>query len=273
MENELREFIDPLVRLAKEAGEKILYWYEHPSLLQTERKADQSLLTSADIAANEVLCRGLQNLFPEWPILSEEGVIAAFDERKQWDRYWLLDPLDGTQGFTKRLDEFTVNIALIEGGRSVLGVVYSPVEKCCCFAYRGGGAFIQLTDQKPLPIRTRPIDFEEIRFIVGRYHNSKRLKHVQNQLPGSMILRVNSSLKFLWIAQGRADVYPRFGDINEWDIAAGHCILEEAGGNIVCFDGTFLEYNRQASLLCPPFMALGDAGCADRLIQLFQEAE
>lgn len=271
MVNELKELIDPIIRLAKKAGERILYWYERPEQLNIQRKADKSQLTSADINSHEILCEGLQDLSVQWPILSEEGEIAVFDERKQWERFWLLDPLDGTRGFINRVDEFTVNVALIVANRSVLGVIYSPVTRLCYFAYQGGGAFVQQADQKPQPIHTEPIDFDKLRFIVGRYHASKRMERILNKLPGSELLRVNSSLKFVRVAEGNADVYPRFGNICEWDIAAGHCILDEAGGKVVDFNGESLQYNLRESLLCPDLLAVGDPTHIDRLITLFEE--
>jgi len=265
----IADLIEPAVRLAKQAGEAILYWYQHPEQLDIQRKVDKSYVTSADIASNDILCEGLEALGFQWPIISEETTLVDFDERKGWQQFWLLDPLDGTHGFVNRLDEFSVNIALIKDSKPVLGVIYSPVQKCCYYAYQGGGAFLQEAGKPPQPIRTQMINFDKLRFIVGRYHRSKRMESVLKRFPGSVLLRVNSSLKFTCLAEGSADVYPRFGAISEWDIAAGHCILAEAGGAIVDFSGESLQYNTKASLLCPAFLAVGDPAQADRLFEAF----
>ncbi len=267
---ELRELIDPIIRIAKEAGDSILPLYQSPEQLDIQKKSDSTPVTSADLLSHKIIVKGLQGLASRWPTLSEEGEIATFDERKRWDRYWLLDPLDGTRGFINRSDEFTVNIALIEAHRSILGVLYAPVKRCCYFAYRDGGAFVQVADHKPISIRAQPINLDRIRFIVGQYHDSKRMKRVLNQLSGSELLRLSSSLKFAWLAEGRADVYTRFGAISEWDIAAGQCVLEQAGGKVVDFNGESLQYNAQESLLCPNFLAIGDAKQVDRMIAVFQ---
>ncbi len=150
-------------------------------------------------------------------------------------------------------------------------MLYVPVQKRCYFAYKNCGAFVQEAGAAAEKIQTQSIDEEHIRFLVGQYHRSKRMDSVLSRISGSELLRVNSSLKFGWLAEGRADVYPRFGSISEWDIAAGHCILSEAGGKIVDFKGESLQYNAQESLICPSFLAVGDAAPVDRLIQIFEE--
>jgi len=268
--NELNAFIEPLIEAAVAAGESILHFYENPDQLNIQNKSDKTQVTAADLSANRILTKYLQGLTPEWPIISEEDQLPDFNRRQSWSQYWLLDPLDGTKGFINHLDDFTVNIALIVDHVPVLGVLYVPVTGCCYFGYRDGGAFVLNKGEAPKTIHTQPVDLDEIRFVVGQYHNLKRIQPILDHYKNCKILRVNSSLKFARIAEGVADVYPRFGPINEWDTAAGQAILEAAGGAVVTLDGKNFSYNLRESILCPPFLAVGDVARVPELIDIFK---
>lgn len=271
MPNELSELLPLVVALAKSAGEAILPFYQSKQL-EVSRKPDNTPVTGADIAAHQVIASGLVVL-NDWPILSEEGEIPSFETRQQWQRFWISDPLDGTRGFINGLDEFTVNIAVIEEHQPILGVIYAPVHQTLFYACRDGGAFMQEGDGSPRQLRVADRSFNELRFVIGKYHKLRRIQPVLDQIPQAELLRLNSSLKFAAIASGEADVYARFGPINEWDTAAGQCILEEAGGKMVDFNGERLQYNAGNSLLWAPFLVVGNVAHIDRLIELFKQGE
>ncbi|MCB1827578.1 MAG: 3'(2'),5'-bisphosphate nucleotidase CysQ [Coxiellaceae bacterium] len=271
MPSELSDLLKPVVDIAQAAGEAILPFYQSDSLA-IRRKSDNTPVTDADIAAHQVIASGLAEL-NDWPLLSEEDDIPPFSVRKDWSRFWISDPLDGTRGFIHGHDEFTVNIAVIESHEPVLGVIYAPVSKKLYYAARDVGAFMKIGDAVPIPLRVSDRPFEASRFVVGKYHKLRRIQPVLEQMPKAELLRLNSSLKFTAIASGEADIYARFGPISEWDTAAGHCILEEAGGKVVDFNGQRLQYNAGEALLCPPFLAVGNPAHIHALIELFKEGE
>ena len=165
-----------------------------------------------------------------------------------------------------------MNIALIDQHRPVLGVVYAPVFDALYYACSGNPAYVR-TAASDQGISIADTPFDALRFIVGKYHKIKRIQPVLDAIPGAQLLRMNSSLKFLQIACGKADVYPRFGPISEWDTAAAHCILASAGGKIVDFDGDSLQYNATESLRCLPFLAVGHQAHIEQLIDLFNQEE
>lgn len=270
--DEWTQWLKPIILLAKEAGAGILNYYGLSfERLNVSRKEDNTLLTEADLRAHEIIRAGLQQLTPDIPLLSEEDVIPAYETRRQWSRYWLVDPLDGTQGFIERRDEFTVNVALIEHCWPVLGVVYAPVMKLIYFAVRNAGAFKQEADRDPKPIRARRVNWQSFRVLLGYYLHSSRLPSLFKDIPECCVIRLNSSLKFCWIAEGKGDFYPRFGQTSEWDTAASQCILEEAGGAIVDLDGEALHYNAKDSLVNPQFIAVGDPTQTRKIIELTRE--
>ena len=272
MEDEWIQWLKEAVLLAKEAGAVIMNYYGLTSdAMGVTRKSDNTLLTEADLQANEILHNGLQQLTPTIPILSEEGIAIPYKQREKWPCYWLLDPLDGTRGFVDRRDEFTVNIALIEHHKPVLGVVYAPVLKTCYFALHDHGAFKQELDGDSKPIHTNPIDWNSFTVLLGHYLGSNRLPDLLKDVSGCRIARVNSSLKFCLIAEGKGDVYPRLGDTSEWDTGAAQCVLEQAGGTIVDLQGEVLRYNTKESLLNPAFVALGDVSQQQRIIELVNQ--
>lgn len=271
MLSEPDSLLAPVMAIARKAGDAIVA-FRQQGPLEVSIKSNKTPVTKADYLANDLIVEHLQQL-NDWPILSEEGEIPSFSIREQWSRYWLSDPLDGTRGFIHGLDEFTVNIALVDQHSPILGVIYAPMYQTLFYASRNQGAFIQVGGETSRPIVTACPAFDRLRFVVGKYHKVKRLQPMLDAIPNASLLRLNSSLKFVAIAEGKADVYIRFGPIQEWDTAAGQCILEEAGGKVVDFNGESLQYNARKSLLCPPFLAVGDPSHIRSLIELFEKGE
>lgn len=236
--------------IARDAGAAIMDIYRSDDF-DVRKKADDSPLTKADLAAHNIICDGLRALETQYPIISEESSEISWAQRKHWCRYWLVDPLDGTKEFIKRNDEFTVNIALIEKGVPILGVVYAPALDAMYTGERDRGAFlndkaISVTMQEP----------EILRVVGSRSHPSQEttdwLKAIGK--PYEM-LTVGSSLKFCLVAEGKADIYPRLGLTSEWDTAAAHAVLSAAGGDVLTLSGEPLRYNQKADYLNPYFIA------------------
>lgn len=242
--------------LAREAGQAILGVYD--SEFAVEHKEDRSPLTAADIASHRVIVAGLERLAPQLPVLSEESAEIDYLERARWTRYWLVDPLDGTREFVKRNGEFTVNIALIDQQRPVLGVVQAPVTGELWFAWAGGGAFGQSdSGSETRRLRTRPRANPLI--VPGsRSHGSEREAQLLSRVGPYEKLPLGSSLKFCRIAEGAADLYLRLGPTSEWDTAAAQCVLEQAGGGVIDLAGLPLRCNARESLLNGDFIAFGD---------------
>jgi len=243
--------------IARAAGDAIMAIYSGEFAVQT--KADASPLTAADLAAQQVIAAALANLDPVLPIVSEEARAADWSQRRQWSRYWLVDPLDGTREFVKRNGEFTVNIALIDHGRTVLGAVLAPVTGELYAAARGHGAWLQPAGGEWQPIHARALAQPAI--AAGSRSHGGTEHGLLTQLVGEDYQRLpmGSSLKFCLIASGRADIYLRLGPTSEWDTAAAQCVLEEAGGAVLDLAGAPFRYNRGESLLNPEFVAVGDA--------------
>ena len=249
------------IALAREAGEAIMEVYAQD--FDVESKADASPLTAADLASHRIICAGLSALTPDIPVLSEESAAIDWAVRRGWTRYWLVDPLDGTREFVKKNGEFTVNIALIDDGVSVLGVVYAPALDYLVHAERGIGAFVRdgaadiaLMTQQPAPT--------PLRVAASRSHLDARTAAALEKMGATERIGMGSSLKFCRIAEGRIDVYPRFGPTSEWDTAAGQCVVEAAGGAVLTLDGAALRYNTKESLLNPDFIVLGDTNLSWR---------
>lgn len=249
-------FLKPVVALAVEAGRKILEIYH--SDFRIGFKDDDSPLTAADLAAHHCLVEGLQALRPIYPVLSEESAELPYEERSEWETYWLIDPLDGTKEFIKRNGEFTVNIALIHLHQPVLGVVYAPVLGTCYFASEGCGAYKKVGDQEPRQIYVRAKAPERLTVVGSRSHQTAELATYLRRLGEHDLKSVGSSLKLCLVAEGEADLYPRIGLTSEWDTAAAHCIVEAAGGGVTDLCGQPLRYNAKPSLLNPYFLVFGD---------------
>lgn len=245
--------------LAHEAGNVIMDVYKRRAFC-VEQKGDGSPVTEADFAAHNVIKKGLALLTPDWPVLSEEDNLQAFNERQQWQRYWLVDPLDGTREFIRSSGEFTVNIALIEGGIPVLGVIQVPVTGECYFAQKGDQAFIDSVGGSAEKIAARPWDGEHISIACSsRTCRLPAFKRFLESFDQYELVTLGSSLKSCYVAEGKADIYARFGPTGEWDTAAAQCIVEAAGGALVDMRSMQpLRYNTKDSILNPPFMVVGD---------------
>jgi 3'(2'), 5'-bisphosphate nucleotidase len=243
-------------RLGRAAGEAIMAIYS--TEFAVEHKDDDSPLTAADMAAHHALVDGLAALTPTLPLLSEESAHIPFEERRTWNRYWLIDPLDGTREFVKRNGEFTVNVALIDRGQPVLGLVYVPVTRVCYFAVANQGAYRRDGDGPTEAIHCRPRGPGPVAIAGSRSHPSAQLEAFLTRVGPHEIKRIGSSLKSCLVAEGRADLYPRLGLTSEWDTAAAQCIVEAAGGRVTDTRMQPLRYNTKESLLNPHFFVSGD---------------
>ena len=252
MTPEMREVV---LQLARDAGAAIMKVYVQD--FAVEHKDDRSPLTAADMASHHLIVAGLEALTPDVPVLSEESKDVPWEVRSAWRRYWLVDPLDGTREFVKKNGEFTVNIALIEDGVSVFGVVYAPALDEMHYGERGRGAFICDAGEH-LPIASRRPAAAPLHVAASRSHMDARSAAAIERMGEVQLLGMGSSLKFCRMAEARLDVYPRFAPTSEWDTAAGQCVLEAAGGAVITLDGEPLAYNTKESLLNPDFLALGD---------------
>lgn len=248
--------IEGVLEIAKKAGEKILEIYNNSELTKVvDYKADNSPLTLADKASNEVIIEGLKALDTPYPILSEESRHAPYDERKDWTTFWLVDPLDGTKEFINRNGEFTVNIALIENGKPVFGVIYVPV-KDVMYVGSAEGAFKQEGGGAMKPIRVNQSSGNRIA-VRSKSHASVEEEDVLKKYDVTDSISVGSSLKFCMVAEGKADVYYRHGPTMEWDTGAGQAIVMAAGGQV--FQGISqipFTYNKE-NLLNGSFLCLG----------------
>jgi 3'(2'), 5'-bisphosphate nucleotidase len=242
--------------LARRAGAAILEIYA--GSFSVEQKGDDSPLTAADMASHRIIIEGLHALTPGIPVLSEESAGIPWDQRRDWNRYWLVDPLDGTREFIKRNGEFTVNIALIEDHAPVLGVVLTPVTGELHYGVHDEGAFLEKAPgAMPQPIETRAPS--GIPVVAGsRSHAQERTGAMLANLGEHQMVSMGSSLKFCLVARGEADLYLRLGPTSEWDTAAAQCVLAEAGGAVLDIEGNRLRYNTKESLLNPEFLAVGD---------------
>ncbi|MEZ5543266.1 MAG: 3'(2'),5'-bisphosphate nucleotidase CysQ [Pseudomonadota bacterium] len=258
-DGDIGSLLAPVTALARTAGERILEVYNSDDYA-VEEKDDRTPLTAADLASHHTIVDGLGRLTPGIPILSEESSSLPYDERARWRRYWLVDPLDGTREFINRNGEFTVNIALIEDGVPVLGVVHVPVTGVSYSACRGRGAFKQTGDARPDPIRVRRLDGGPVMVVGSRSHRGKSLNDFLAKLGAHELVGMGSSLKLCLVAEGIADIYPRLGPTSEWDTAAAQCIVEQAGGHVTDTGMQPLRYNTKDSLLNPYFLVFGDAG-------------
>ncbi|MBK9161540.1 MAG: 3'(2'),5'-bisphosphate nucleotidase CysQ [Nitrosomonadales bacterium] len=244
-----------VLTLARLAGQKIMAAYEAGNTGE-QSKADGSPLTAADMASHHAIVEGLQRLTPDLPVLSEESAHVEYETRRHWGRFWLVDPLDGTREFIKRNGEFTVNIALIEDGAPVMGVVHAPALGLSYFAERGSGAFRQRGDEAPVAIRVALHDGHgQLKMVGSRSHSDPRQDDLVAHLGGGEFVSMGSSLKLCLVAEGSAHLYPRLGPTMEWDTAAAHAIVLEAGGIVCDSHGESLCYNKP-DLHNPPFMVL-----------------
>ncbi len=256
------ELVEGAIAIARAAAGAILAVYEGEFAVQ--RKADASPVTAADLAAHHLILDGLARLTPDVPVLSEESADEiGTAQRRAWPRLWLVDPLDGTREFVKRNGEFSVNLALIEDGVPVFGLVQAPVGGALWHARRGHGAF-RRDGQDERAIRVRAPAPPQRRVAASRSHAEREhaerfMERARRAAPdGIEVVRLGSSLKFCRIAEGTLDLYPRFGPTSEWDTAAGQCVLEAAGGAVCDLRGRPFRYNQREGILNGNFVAVGD---------------
>lgn len=253
-----------VIAIARAAGNAIMQVY-HSDDAGITHKSDDSPLTRADLAAHQVIVAGLATLNPRYPILSEEAADIAYAERGTWTRYWLVDPLDGTKEFIKRNGEFTVNIALIENGMPILGVVYAPVLDVCYYGSVGEGAFVQRGAAVAQAIHTVvAAENETIKVVASRSHSDERTAALLQKLGTVECISMGSSLKLCLVAEGAAHFYPRLGPTMEWDTAAAHAVVNAAGGKVCRADGSVLSYNKE-NLLNPEFFVMAQSKQANSL--------
>lgn len=239
---------DELVNIARRAGDAIMSFYKNAGT-QTWTKKDDSPLTQADLAAHTVIVEALGILTPQIPVLSEESTAISWQERQAWDRYWLVDPLDGTKEFIKQNGEFTVNIALIDNHQPVMAAVYAPALDKMYYGNSQSGCFLQHAGCAPVRLDVSATSVTQpIRVVGSRSHASPEMAQFTQQFASVEVVPMGSSLKLCLIAEGLADIYPRLGPTMEWDTAAGHCIAQCAGAKVSQLDGAPLVYNASESL-------------------------
>jgi 3'(2'), 5'-bisphosphate nucleotidase len=225
-----RELRSAVVDLVRQAGRATMVYYDGAAPADVREKDDRSPVTLADEVAHRILVDGLRQLDPSTPVVSEEAEAADFETRRGWRRFWLVDPLDGTKEFIKRRAEFTVNVALIDDGEPVFGVVQAPALDLLYWAVKGGGAWREEKGRAAERIYSNaPAPGTPLTVVESLSHPSPELEEYLRTIPVARRVKAGSSLKFCWVAEGRADVYPRLGPTMEWDVAAGDCVYRQSG--------------------------------------------
>lgn len=246
-----------VIDIAKRAGEIILRHYHAGT--DVHKKEDTSPLTAADLESNTFIREELARLTPGIPIISEETVPESYEERRSWDTFWLVDPLDGTKEFVKKTGQFTVNIGLISDGVPILGVIEVPVLGQVYYADENGAWHVdRQAGSEPINLQVRPLDEQHIDIVASRDHAGPMVQSLSQLLAGAGFKSMGSSLKFCLVAAGEADVYLRDVPTMEWDTAAAHAILRAAGGEIYTLEGIVLTYNKE-SLRNPSILSIGEA--------------
>lgn len=247
--------IQNIIQIARLAGTAILEVYQQA--FTVSEKDDRSPLTAADLASHQIICSELEALTPEIPVLSEESGTTSFEVRSSWQTYWLIDPLDGTKEFIKRNGEFTVNIALIENGRPILGVVHVPVTDVTYYGTAEGASVLRDGLCQKITV-TKP-HASPLRVVGSRSHAGESLQRFLDKVGEHEMVSMGSSLKLCLVAEGKADIYPRLGPTSEWDTAAAQAVVEAAGGLVTDLSMQPLRYNSKDSLLNPYFLVFGDS--------------
>jgi len=260
MSNTISELLEIAKEAAVRAGVEVLSIYDKGDFEEYE-KDDESPVTSADYRANEIIMEMLEARTPNIPIMSEETPLATLKERSNWTRYWLIDPIDGTQEFIARSGDFAVNIALIENNQPVIGVIYWPCGESMYFASKGQGAY-KRSSRETLPIKVREFNVpseDVIMIAISRRQSREKIFDRLSDKRSYQTLPTGScSLKACFIAEGRADVFMRLGVTGEWDTGASECIVNEAGGAIKAATFAPITYNERESVINPDFVVLGD---------------
>lgn len=268
-----KALLEQVIDICRRAGDAILEVYNSSAELEVDTKSDDSPVTAADLAAHEILEPALAGLLDGVPVLSEEQEMPSFEERRQWQRYWIVDPLDGTKEFIRRNGEFTVNVALVDGGEPVLGVVYVPVLDITYAGCKGGAdsgqkvAFKRTADGETQisvrPLQPRLKAGEPVEVVASRSHGAGAVDQLVERIESSVgtvaCKNMGSSLKLCLVAEGAADLYPRLAPTCEWDTAAAQAVVEAAGGTVVDEQFQLLRYNTKDSLLNPFFYVIGDS--------------
>lgn len=251
----LSSLLPEVLLIADRAGIEIMRVYREKDF-SVSYKADESPLTLADARSHDLIAKSLSVLTPEIPVISEESELPSWQERQRWTSFWLIDPLDGTKEFVSRNGEFSVNIALIHQGRPILGVMAAPALKVIYYAARGAGAFKRLEDGAVHRIHAG--DYRAgLVVAASRSHDRDKMDVLLERWKPVRVLNIGSALKMGLVAEGTAHVYPRLGPTMEWDTAAAHCVLNEAGGRVTLWDGQELLYNKP-DLLNPGFICFGN---------------
>ena len=257
-----QEVVLDILNIAIDAGKEILKVYKKN--FNVDLKADNSPITEADINSNNLIKKRLKEIEKNIPILTEESLVNG-ETRKVWKKYWLIDPLDGTKEFVNRNGEFTVNISLIENNLPIFGVIYAPEKSLLYYGIKNNGSYKLITQDnintlsefKKININNNTTS--NIKIIGSRSHSNKDFQiWVEKNFSQYELISIGSSLKLCFLAEGTADIYPRLGPTSEWDIAAGHIILEEAGGKLKSFDNTDILYNTKENMINPNFLAYGN---------------
>lgn len=256
IEKEVLLLLPELVAIAERAGQAIMAVYVKSDFGVT-LKEDESPLTSADMAAHHMIQAGLEALTPDFPVVSEESTALPYEVRQGWERCWLVDPLDGTREFIKRNDDFTVNIALIQKGVPILGVVHAPALGLSYYAAHEGGAFKQVRGESPKRIQVSDYRQQKLKVVISRSFGVDITDRLLEKKVDFECLKRGSSLKLCLVAEGAAHLYPRYGRTMEWDTAAADCLVVEAGGSVTDLEGNRLQYNKP-DLANPEFLARGN---------------
>ncbi|MBM7071971.1 3'(2'),5'-bisphosphate nucleotidase CysQ [Shewanella sp. 202IG2-18] len=248
------EQLKQVCEIAVDAGNAIMAYYQHDDVA-ISIKTDETPVTAADLAAHRVIVEGLNKLPFRFPVLSEESELIAWDERKDWEQYWLIDPLDGTKEFINKNGEFTVNIALIHHGKPIAGVVYAPALKRCFYGIETLGAWCD-ENGETVALPDSNLSPSKLTIVGSRSHQSPEMSGYLMQFNDYEVASVGSSLKFCLLASGEAQLYPRLGPTSEWDTAAGQAVLIAAGGSVTLLNSSEpLLYNQKKNILNPLFLA------------------
>ncbi|GAB7228912.1 3'(2'),5'-bisphosphate nucleotidase CysQ [Vibrio rotiferianus] len=261
MTKDLSHLLPQVIEIARSAGQLILDIYENKQY-EAYTKSDETPVTSADIAAHKLITKQLSELTPDIPVLSEEAADISLEQRAKWDRYWLVDPLDGTQEFIARSGDFATIIALIDNNKPTMGVVYGPVSGVTYYAYSSKGAWKIPDMSESVKIQTHKHESpgQNIAIAISRRQDINRITgRMSSAWNYDLIPLGSAALKACLVAEGAVDCYLRLGPTGEWDTAATQCIVEEAGGRILSTQLEPLSYNERETLENPNFIVLGDA--------------
>lgn len=265
-----KELIHKTIDLSMRAGSAIMKVYNSDDVSYKVKK-DSSPLTKADLISNEIILKGLSKISPSLPVLSEENSNIDFIERSKWKRFWLVDPLDGTKEFLKRNGEFTVNIALIENGIPIFGVIHLPAYSKTYWGGKSIGAMSKKDGEKSKKISVSKRKNIGLKVVSSRSHKNDKLDSYLNNFDSVQNINIGSSLKFCLLAEGKADFYPRLGPTSEWDTAAGEAILKYSGGYLLTIEGLKMKYNKSESLLNPYFIAASEKSSIQEFLKHYQE--